>query len=427
MAWEYVDMTEIFIIAAAIFGFALVSRPLATSPITAPMVFTTVGLIVGSAGLAWFDLSVDGEALSVIVEATLVLVLFTDAVRINIPRLRQDIGIPVRLLGIGLPLTLFAGTVAAAMSFPSLSWAEALLLAAVLTPTDAALGQAVVSDTRLPVRVRQSLNVESGLNDGLMVPIVTVAIALAASEGGGSRNWGAFAAEQIGFGLVYGVLAGALGGLLLDRFASAGRVEGVYRQLATVAIAAMAYAGAEALGGNGFVAAFTAGMTFGVVAARQCTNVQDFTQDESDFLTAITFVLFGAVIAGPLMGPMSWPVIGYVVASLTVVRIVPVVLALLGSGTLLQTKLFIGWFGPRGLASILFALLVMQEVQGDGAELIVTAALWTVLVSVYAHGLTAGPWASRLGAALSEMPDDQAENMDSPVHPTRRTLDPGGQ
>lgn len=416
-------MTEVLIIAAAIFGFALVSRPLAMSPITGPMVFTTVGLLVGSAGLGWFGLSLDGEALTIIVEATLVLVLFTDAVRINIRTLRTDVAIPIRMLGVGVPLTLVAGTAVAALIFPGFSWAEALLLAAVLTPTDAALGQAVVSDTRLPVRVRQSLNVESGLNDGLMVPVVTVAIALAAAEEGGSRDWGAFVAGQLGFGLLCGLLAGAAGGALLDRFATAGRVEGVYRQLATVAVAAAAYSGAEVIGGNGFVAAFVAGMTFGVVAAKQCKDVQDFTQDEGDLLTAITFLLFGAVIAGPLVTDVTWPIVGYAVASLTVVRVIPVMLALMGSGTLLRTKVFLGWFGPRGLASILFALLVMQELEGDNADLIFTVAMWTVLISVYAHGVTASPWAQRLGAALSQMPQSQAENRDAPGLPTRRTLE----
>ncbi len=415
-------MIEVLIISATIFGFALVSKRLEMSPITGPMVFTTVGLLVGSAGVGWFGMSLDGEALSIIVEATLVLVLFTDAIRINITTLRKDVSIPIRLLGVGLPLTLIAGTVAAALIFPGLSWAEALLLAAVLTPTDAALGQAVVSDTRLPARVRQSLNVESGLNDGIMVPVVTVAIALAATEGGGSRNWGAFAVEQIGFGVVCGVAAGALGGWVLDRFASAGRIEGVYRQLATVAVAAAAYAAAQSVGGNGFVAAFTAGMAFGVVARRQCSDVQDFTQDEGDLLTAITFILFGAVIAGPLVGEMTWPIAGFVVLSLSVVRMLPVALALLGSGTLWQTRLFIGWFGPRGLASILFALLVVEEIDTANAEMIFTIATWTVLVSVYAHGLSASPWAARLGARLSQMPKDQPENMPTPAHPTRRGL-----
>lgn len=415
-------MIEVLIISATIFGFALVSKRLAMSPITGPMVFTTVGLLVGSAGVGWFGMSLDGEALSIIVEATLVLVLFTDAIRINITTLRKDVSIPIRLLGVGLPLTLIAGTVAAALIFPGLSWAEALLLAAVLTPTDAALGQAVVSDTRLPARVRQSLNVESGLNDGIMVPVVTVAIALAATEGGGSRNWGAFAVEQIGFGVVCGVAAGALGGMVLDRFASAGRIEGVYRQLATIAVAAVAYAAAQSVGGNGFVAAFTAGMAFGVVARGQCSDVQDFTQDEGDLLTAITFILFGAVIAGPLVGEMTWPIAGFVVLSLSVVRMLPVALALLGSGTLWQTRLFIGWFGPRGLASILFALLVVEEIDTANAEMIFTIATWTVLVSVYAHGLSASPWAARLGARLSQMPKDQPENMPTPAHPTRRGL-----
>ncbi len=405
-----------------IFGFALVSKRLAMSPITGPMVFTTVGLIVGSAGVGWFGTSLDGEALSIIVEATLVLVLFTDAIRINIGALRKDVSIPIRLLGVGLPLTLIAGTVAVALIFPGLSWAEALLLAAVLTPTDAALGQAVVSDTRLPARVRQSLNVESGLNDGIMVPVVTVAIALAASEEGGSPSWGAFAAEQIGFGVVCGVAAGGLGGFVLDRFASAGRIEGVYRQLATVAVAAVAYAAAQSVGGNGFVAAFTAGLAFGVVARRQCSDVQDFTQDEGDLLTAITFMLFGAVIAGPLVSEMTWQIAVYVVASLTVVRMLPVALALIGSGTLWQTRLFLGWFGPRGLASILFALLVVEEIDTPSAEMVFTVATWTVLVSVYAHGVSASPWATRLGARLSTMSDTQPENMPTPAHPTRRGL-----
>ncbi|MGB7449206.1 MAG: cation:proton antiporter [Ornithinimicrobium sp.] len=162
-------MVEVLLIAVAVFAYALVSTPLSMSVVSAPMVYTTVGLVVGSAGTGWFDLPTDGEAISVVVEATLVLVLFTDAARMSVPALGHDVAIPARLLGVGLPLTLLAGAVTAALVL-GMSWAGALLLAAVLTPTDAALGQAVVSDERLPSRVRQSLNVESGLNDGLMVP-----------------------------------------------------------------------------------------------------------------------------------------------------------------------------------------------------------------------------------------------------------------
>lgn len=416
-------MVEVLLISVAVFAFGMVSKRLVMSPVTGPMVYTTFGLIIGAAGLGWFDLSLQGEALTILIEATLVLVLFTDAIRINVRSMRRDAAIPLRLLGIGLPLTLVAGTAAAASIFPALGWAEALLLAAVLAPTDAALGQAVVSDERLPMRVRQSLNVESGLNDGIMVPVVTVAIALSAMEAGEqSSNWAGFVAAQIGFGLLCGALAAYVGGRALDRFAAAGMVEGVYRQLATLAIAAGAYASASLIGGNGFVAAFTAGIVFGVVAAPQCRDVPDFTQDEGDLLTAITFVLFGAVLVPQVIDGFTWQVAVYAAASLTVVRILPVLLALLGSGTMLHTRVFIGWFGPRGLASILFALLVVDEVEGSNAELVFTVAIWAVLVSVYAHGASASPWASRLAAQLADMPAHAPENVPTVEHPTRRRL-----
>ena len=185
----------------------------AMAPVTAPMVFTTVGIIVGTGGFGWFDLPVKGEAASILVEATLVLVLFTDAIRIDLQVLRREAALPGRLLGVGLPLTIAAGAVGAVVIVPGLSWAEAALLAAVLAPTDAALGQAVVNDRRLPARLRQALNVESGLNDGIAVPVVTVLLALvAAEEAGGAADWVGVAARQVGFGVLVGVAAGALAG-----------------------------------------------------------------------------------------------------------------------------------------------------------------------------------------------------------------------
>ena len=417
-------MTEVLLIATVVFAYALVSAPLSASVVTAPMVYTTVGLLFGAAGTGWFGLQADSEAISIVVEATLVLVLFTDAARMNVPSLRHDIAIPARLLGLGLPLTLLAGTVTAAWLLPEISWSGAFLLAAVLTPTDAALGQAVVSDQRLPVRVRQSLNVESGLNDGLMVPVVAVAIALAASEDNPAApsDWFSFAAQQIVVGVSCGLLVGLVGGRLLRRAARAGRAEGVSRQLATLSLAAAAYASAELLEGNGFVAAFLAGMVFSVAAGAQHVEASDFTEDEGDLLSAVTFVVFGAVLIPPALSSLSWPVMGYAVFSLTLVRVLPVLLALLGSGLLVQTRLFLGWFGPRGLATILFALLVAQEVDGPEAALIVDVATWTVLVSVYVHGATASIWTGRLGARLAAAPADHAEAAPSVVRPTRRRL-----
>lgn len=417
-------MVELLVIALAVFAFAMFSQRSALSPVTAPMVFTAVGLLLGTVGTDWFDLTLDGEVVTVLVEGTLVLVLFTDAARIDLSALRSAAALPARLLGIGLPLTIVAGTVVASVLFESLTLVEAGLIAAILAPTDAALGQAVVSDRRLPVRIRQSLNVESGLNDGIMVPVVTVLLALAAAEADsrGVGDWGRFVVGQLGFGVGAGLLAGAVGGWLLHRRSSADAVEPSYRQLAGLALAVGAYAGAEALGGNGFIAAFVAGLAFARVAATERADVQELTEDEGELLTGLTFIIFGAALAAPRLVDLTWQVAVYAVASLTVVRMLPVLVALTGSGTRWHTRLFMGWFGPRGLASILFALLVSTELEGSSTDTIVAVAVWTVLVSVFAHGLSASTWSGRLAARLEGGDDDMVEKHHVPELPTRRGI-----
>ena len=404
-------MTEILIVAASVFGYAMVSQRSSMSPVTAPMVFTTIGLIFGIGGLGWFDLDIEGESVAILVEATLVLVLFTDAVDVDLRVLRKESGIPTRLLGVSLPLTIVAGTVAAVLLFDGLNLAEAALLAAVLAPTDAALGQAVVSDKRLPVRVRQNLSVESGLNDGIVLPVVTVLIAIAAAEAGAttSAGTGEFVLRQIGFGLLCGAVIGAVGAWLLRFQASRNRIEGVFRQLATVAVAAAAFSAASLLDGNGFIAAFVAGLAFGYFASEECSDVADFTEDEGKLLTAITFITFGAVLIGPLLEELTWQIAVYAVLSLTVVRIIPTMFSLIRSGTSFETRLFAGWFGPRGLASILFALIVLEEHRTPKTEQIFTVAMWTVLLSVFAHGITASPWTGHLARRLREGPGDKPE------------------
>ena len=413
-------MTELLIVALVVFGYALVSERLAMSPVTAPMVFTAAGIIVGSGGFGWFDLELESEATSILVEATLVLVLFTDAIRIDVRKLRHQAALPGRMLTIGLPLTILIGTALAVLVVPGLGWIEGALLAAVLAPTDAALGQAVVSDRRLPVKIRQTLNVESGLNDGIVVPVVAVLlVAVSAESAGGATDWVGLAARQIGFGILAGLAVGVIGGRVLDHRAEADQVEGIYRQLATIAIAAAAFALAGVLDGNGFIAAFVAGLSFGRIAREQCMGVQDFTEDEGELLSAITFVLFGAVLVGPVLDDLTWKMALYVVLSLTVVRMVPVVGSLTGSGTFFETRLFFGWFGPRGLASILFALLVREELDTAVGQTIFTVAAWTVLASVFLHGLTATAWAGRLARRLDAETEPMPEMDPVPEFATR--------
>ncbi len=412
-------MIELLVVALALFVFSLFSMAASRSVITAPIIFTVVGLAVGGQGLGLFDLELEGEGVAILVEATLVLVLFTDAARIDVRALRHDAWLPARLLGIGLPLMLVLGTVASMLVFPEFTWPEAALLAAVLAPTDAALGQAVVSDRRLPVRLRQGLNVESGLNDGIVVPVVAVLLALAAAEGGGFDVWGSFVAKQIGFGLAAGLLAGVGAGWILQRSARAGRIEGVYRQLGVLSIAATAYAGAELLDGNGFVAAFVAGLAFGRIARSECHDIVDFTEDEGQLLTAATFLTFGALFAGSALAEVTWSSVVYALISLVVIRTVSVLISLWRSGTLIETRLFAGWFGPRGLASILFALLVVDELDGPAADTIFVTATLTILLSVAAHGISANPWTGHLAARLAAGDKTQPEMLDSPEHRTR--------
>jgi NhaP-type Na+/H+ or K+/H+ antiporter len=417
-------MGEVLIVAVSLYAFAMVSDRLSMSPVTGPMVFTTIGLIVGTGGLGWFDLDIEAESVSIVVEATLVLVLFTDAIRIDLRALRDQATFPARLLAIGLPLTIVFGTIVAVLLFDELTWPEAALVAAVLAPTDAALGHAVVSNQRLPVRIRQGLNVESGLNDGIMVPVVTVLLAIAAAEtqSSGYDVWGEFIIRQVGFGLLSGVVIGPAGGWILHRRAVANHVEGIYRQLATLAVAAAAFATAELLEGNGFIAAFVAGLAFGHIAREQRESIANFTQDESELLASTSFLLFGAAVAGPLIDQLDWQVALYAVASLTIIRMVPALIGMTGSGTLLETRLFAGWFGPRGLASILFALFVLEHLDNPNTPTIFLVATWTVLASIYAHGLTASPWAGHLAARLADAPATVPEMHPVEEMPTRRPL-----
>jgi NhaP-type Na+/H+ or K+/H+ antiporter len=408
-------------IAIVVLGFAAVSKRLEGTPITAAMVFTGAGLLLGPRVFGILDPSPGGETVKLLAEATLAVVLFGDAARIELRALREQFAVPARLLGLGLPLTIVAGFGAALALFGPLEWPEALLLAVILTPTDAALGQAVVTLPSLPLRVRQSLNVESGLNDGLCVPVFVVVLAVAGAEAGiiSDTHAAKVLFEQIGYGLVAGCIAGALSAAVVVVAGPRGLMEGSWLQVVPVAGAGLAYTSAAAVGGSGFIAAFIGGAVFGAVRRRTGGEVGYLLEELGALLGAATFVVFGAVLLEPTLGRMTWQVAVYAVLSLTVVRMIPVAIAMLGTGARRPTVAFLGWFGPRGLASIVFAVLTIESRGKLPHESIVLDTVFvTIGLSVLLHGLTAAPLASRYARWYAAHPreghDDEAARAEVP-------------
>jgi len=388
---------QLVTLAVVLLGFAAISGRIEGTPITAPMLFTAAGLVVGVDALGLVDPDAEGLEVELFAEATLAVVLFSDASRIDLTALRRTLHIPARLLGIGLPLTILAGFAAALVVFPDLAWPEALLVAIILAPTDAALGQAVVTSKRLPVRIRQSLNVEAGLNDGICVPLFLIALSVALAEEGaiGHGHAAQLVFEKIGYGALVGVLAGTVAAAVVVHGTARKLIDDTWLQVVPLAGALLAFTLAEAIGGSGFIAAFVGGLTFGGIRRHRGGQVSHLIEQTGAVLTAVTFVLFGAVLLQPAIGDLTWQIALYAVLSLTVIRMVPVAISMLGTGARRPTVAFLGWFGPRGAASIVFALLVLQKSGIANEELILTTAFVTIGLSVFAHGLTAAPLAAR--------------------------------
>ena len=398
-------------VAAALLAYAAVSGRLEGTWLTAPMVFTAAGLVLGVEALGLVDPDADGLAVKVLAEATLAVVLFSDASRIDLRALRSELGVPARLLGIGLPLTILAGFLAAVVLLDGLAWPEALVLAIILAPTDAALGQAVVTLKRLPVRIRQSLNVEAGLNDGICVPLFLIALAVAQAEEGAVGHGEALelVLEKIGYGIAGGVVAAAATAAVVVVAGGRNLVTAPWLQVVPLAGAGLAFGLAEAIGGSGFIAAFVGGGVYGGLRHGRGGEVSYLLEQTGAVVTAVTFVVFGAVLLGPALGDLSWEVALYAVLSLTVVRMLPVAVSLLGTGARPPTVAFLGWFGPRGAASIVFALLVVEEGGLPGEELLLTMAFVTIGLSVLAHGISAAPLAARYAGWLEAHPRDDVE------------------
>jgi NhaP-type Na+/H+ or K+/H+ antiporter len=415
------------IVALTVLGVAAISRRLSGTPVTPAMVFVAVGLLVGPAVLDGIDLESSSASVRTLAEATLALVLFCDASRIDLRMLRREFGVPVRLLGIGLPLTIALGALAAAVIFDQLAVAEALILGVILAPTDAALGQAVVTEPRVPGRIRQGLNVESGLNDGICVPLLFAAVAVAdvESEISEGRSAATLLLEEIGYGVVGGVMGGLLVAAIVVHAGRRDLIDPAWRRVIPAAGAALAYGTAAALGGSGFIAAFVAGVTFRRALGRDPAQMNELGEQVGNVLNGVTFTLFGAILLGPALGELSWELALYAVVSLALVRMLPVALAMAGSRARLQTLGFLGWFGPRGLASIVFAVIVIEESNLPHEHLIVLAIYLTVGLSVLAHGISAAPLARRYARWYEHHPREKAPPMESAPTEVTRARGPG--
>jgi NhaP-type Na+/H+ or K+/H+ antiporter len=413
---------ELAIIAAALLGVAGVSRLLTDTSFTPAMAFVLIGLLVGPLVIDEVTNAPTGETVRRLAEATLAVVLFADASRIKMHVLRREYAVPLRLLGVGLPLTIVVGALLAAVIFAHLNVAEAVVLAVLLAPTDAALGQAVVTEPRLPSRIRQGLNVESGLNDGICVPLLLIALAAADTEDKTTTSHHAITvvAEQIGYGILGGVAAGLVAAAIVAFGRRRDLISGPWLQAIPIAGAGLAYGVAAALGGSGFIAAFLAGAIFGALVPRESDEASRLNEEIGGLLGGVTFLIFGAVLLGPTLKHLTWQIALYAALSLTLIRMLPVAISMIGSGARWETVAFLGWFGPRGLATIVFAVISVEEAHLTGAQTILLTAYLTVGLSVLVHGVTAAPLARRYARWYAMHPSHRQPTMESVPAPQHR-------
>lgn len=398
---------------AIIAGFALVYSVMAgwveRGRLSGPILFVAFGMLAGQSGLDVLNISLSEEGLKLLAELTLAVLLFTDSAGSRLTILKRILALPVRLLLVGLPLTILLGFGAAVVLFPQLSLLEAGILGTMLAPTDAALGKAVVTNADVPVEVREGLSFESGLNDGICVPVLLVLLALESGDSGQSAAALAmsFAVHELGIGLAVGVGLALAAALLIRVAVSRDWMTAHWSKLPMFALGVVSFALAQALGGSGFIASFVGGLTFGscfVSEASQANKEEllDAAELNGDLLALVTWLFFGAVVVPTAFSHADPRTLGYAALSLTGVRMLPVFLSLAGARAETVSKLFLGWFGPRGLASIVFCVLVLDAELPNG-ELLGAVASWTILLSVVAHGMSASPlaraYAKRLAAS----------------------------
>ena len=385
-------LEQLAIIAVFVFLYSLIAGRVGRSMLSGPIIFVSVGFLLGPMVLGWFPEDESRDTLRNLADLTLALFLFTDAANANLATLKRRAGIPARMLLIGLPGSIALGFALAFFMFDMLTLFEAAMLGTMLAATDAALGKAVVTNPEVPDRLREGLNVESGLNDGLCVPIlfVFIALELGSETGVGSGLVIELLVEELGVGILVGLVVAGLGYLLLGQFNRLGWLDPVWTQISSMALAIACFSIAQSIHGSGYIAAFVGGMLFGYLTKDQTEKLVHSTEGIAELLALLTWFLFGYAVIGQVFGQFSWPIVLYALLSLTVVRMLPVYLSMSGSGESPQSRLFLGWFGPRGLASIVFSIIVLDS-NLPGANFMALVVICTVFLSLLLHGISANP------------------------------------
>lgn len=360
-----------------------------------PMLFVGLGFLAGPRALRLVDIGIHDPALEIVATATLALVLFLDAVNLEFARERREWLVPALSLGPGT-LLIVLGIAGSAILLLDVSPVIAFLLGAILSSTDPVVLRDVVRDKRLPNSVRQALKIEAGTNDVIVLPLLLVLIAIGNQEVGGAGEWFGFALKLLLLGPIVGFAVGALGADLMARADKRFGIRREFQALYGIGLVLGAYASGVAVGGDGFLAAFAAGFAVTILDRELCDCFLEFGEAAAEMLMLVAFVMFGVILSKSL-GILSYPAaLGF--AALTIFAIRPLavggVLSLRATRLSRGAKLFIAWFGPRGLNSMLFALLVVLA-GVPGNELLFATVGLVVLVSVVAHGASATPLVNR--------------------------------
>ncbi|WP_066632352.1 cation:proton antiporter [Labilibacter marinus] len=388
----YLHFTILFLI---ILAYSLTAGKIERYPISAPIVFLMIGLILGPLAFHVFEIELGQENYQLLAEFALALVLFSDASKANLQVLKHQLGLPSKLLLIGLPITILLGFGIGMIIFPDFSWIEVAILSTILAPTDAALGEPVVSNKSVPSKIREGINVESGLNDGICVPILMLLLAFhsMSSNDPVSFSYGlSLFAQEIGIGVLVGASIAFIGDILIKRGIRKEWIESSWKPSIIILMSLSSFLLAQTLGGSGFIACFIGGIVFNIRFKSNKVEYLEGSEAIGKILNAIVWVIFGSVITGRIIHLLTWEIVLYSILSLTIIRIVPVLLSLFNAKVSSYAKLFTAWFGPRGLASIVFAIMVLEEHLPHGNTIVITT-FFTILLSVFAHGISANPMA----------------------------------